>query len=93
MRGRIEECEERPGTPLLNFTAFLPVLESFTFTPKLREATSGQAFPQMIFSHYEQIPGNSLVEGTQANDIIMEVRKRKGMKNVMPEIGQYHERV
>jgi len=35
--------------------AFLPVAESFGFTQALRAATSGRAFPQCVFDHWEQM--------------------------------------
>merc|ERR1712048_801168 len=38
----------------------LPVAESFGFTSKLREATSGQAFPQCVFSHWQMIAKDPL---------------------------------
>ena len=42
----------RPGTPIYNVKAYLPVFESFGFTTALRAATSGQAFPQCVFDHW-----------------------------------------
>merc|ERR1719453_2349313 len=62
-RGTVEGTEERPGTPLCKVQAYLPVLESF-------------GFPQMIFSHWQEVNGNPLEEGSQANGIIKDVRKR-----------------
>jgi elongation factor 2 len=59
-RGVVEGKEDRPGTPLSKIKAFLPVLESFGFTSLLRQNTSGQAFPQMIFSHWQPLNGNPL---------------------------------
>lgn len=44
-RGQVFEEVQRPGTPLYNIKAYLPVVESFGFTGTLRAATSGQAFP------------------------------------------------
>ena len=41
------------GTPIFNLKAYLPVIESFGFTSTLRAATSGQAFPQCVFDHWE----------------------------------------
>jgi len=52
-RGVFDSKEERPGTPICKVKAFLPVLESFGFTQLLRQNTSGQAFPQMMFSHWQ----------------------------------------
>jgi elongation factor 2 len=33
--------------------AYLPVNESFGFNAELRQATGGQAFPQMVFDHWQ----------------------------------------
>ncbi len=46
-RGHVFEEVQRPGTPMFNVKAYLPVAESFGFTADLRSATSGQAFPQV----------------------------------------------
>jgi len=92
-RGVIEGKEDRPGTPLSKVKAFLPVLESFGFTSLLRQNTSGQAFPQMIFSHWQPLNGNPLEEGSQSNQIICKVRDRKGLKEELPEFGDYYDKV
>ena len=65
-RGLINEEDPIPGTPLVNIKAFLPVAESFGFTQALRAATSGRAFPQCVFSHWDQMNGDPLEEGTKA---------------------------
>merc|ERR1719440_955466 len=52
-RGTVVEETNRPGTPLYNVKAYLPVSESFGFTGFLRQNTAGQAFPQMVFHHWE----------------------------------------
>lgn len=92
-RGIVENQEDRPGTPLTKIKAYLPVLESFGFTQLLRQNTSGQAFPQMIFSHWAAVNGDPYEEGSQVNQIIMDVRKRKGLKGVLPPHNEYHEKV
>ena len=40
--------------------AYLPVMESFGFNGELRAATSGQAFPQCVFDHWELMNGCAL---------------------------------
>ena len=47
-RGHVFAEEQRPGTPLYNVKAYLPVMESFGFTADLRAGTGGQAFPQCM---------------------------------------------
>jgi len=92
-RGIVEGKEDRPGTPLSKIKAFVPVLESFGFTSLLRQNTSGQAFPQMIFSHWQAMNGNPLEDGSQANQAIVKVRERKGMKDELPEWQYYYDKV
>jgi len=92
-RGTIEGKEDRPGTPLCKVKAFLPVLESFGFTALLRQNTGGQAFPQMIFSHWAIVNGDPFDEGSQANKIVNAVRERKGLKEELPEYGDYYDRI
>jgi len=92
-RGTVENKEDREGTPLCVVTAFLPVLESFGFTQVLRENTSGQAFPQMIFSHWQMVPGSPYDENSQSEKICEKVRQRKGLKPEMPEFADYYDKV
>lgn len=53
IRGLVFEEVQRPGTPLYNIKAYLPVVEAFGFSNTLRAATSGQAFPQCVFDHWQ----------------------------------------
>jgi len=92
-RGVIEGKEDRPGTPLTKVKAFLPVLESFGFTQLLRQNTSGQAFPQMIFSHWQILNGDVLEEGSMASRTLVEVRTRKGLKEEIPKFSDYFDKL
>jgi elongation factor 2 len=43
----------------------------------------------MIFSHWENLMGgDAMVEG-KTQDLILGVRKRKGLKHEMPDLGDY----
>jgi len=92
-RGVVEETVERAGTPLVQVKALLPVLESFGFTNLLRANTSGKAFPQMIFSHFQPLNGDVFEEGSTSNTIALDVRKRKGLKVVMPKFSDYYDKI
>jgi len=92
-RGVIEGKEDRPGTPLTKVKAFLPVLESFGFTQLLRQNTSGQAFPQMIFSHWQMVNGDIYDEASQVNGIVLSIRKRKGLKEELPDFNDYYDKL
>jgi hypothetical protein len=63
----------------------MPVNESFGFNADLRAATGGQAFPQSVFDHWAILPGGSPLDPTtKPGQIIVETRKRKGLKEEVP---------
>jgi len=92
-RSQVEGKEDQVGTPITKIKAFVPVLESFGFTGTLRQNTSGQAFPQMIFSHWQILQGDLLEEGNLAHKTVLAVRKRKGLKEGIPDYADYHDRL
>lgn len=92
-RGIIIGEENRPGTPIYNVRAYLPVAESFGFTADLRAATSGQAFPQCVFDHWQEYPGDPLEPNTLANKLVLAVRVRKGLKPDIPPLDQFNEKL
>ena len=84
-RGHVYAEEQRPGTPLFTVKAYLPVNESFGFPAELRSATGGQAFPQSVFDHWAVLPGGSPLDvTTKPGQVVTEMRKRKGLKEVVP---------
>jgi len=87
-RGCVFEENEREGTPLRQVKAYLPVSESFGFVAALRQQTSGQAFPQCVFDHWDDMPGDAMVEG-KIQDLILANRKRKNLKVEMPKLVDY----
>jgi elongation factor 2 len=87
-RGHVFSEEQRPGTPQMTLLAYLPVMESFGFTADLRSNTGGKAFPQCSFDHWEPMSG-SVYGGGKVAETILAVRKRKGLKDGIPEISQY----
>jgi len=88
-RGHVFSEEQKPGTPMMTLLAYLPVLESFGFTADLRSHTGGKAFPQMSFDHWEPMSGSPHDAGTKCNETVCAVRKRKGLKEGVPELSQY----
>jgi len=91
-RGKILKIKQRRGTHLVKIQAHLPVMESFGFADMLRKTTGGHAFPRMRFSHWSIVSGDPFKEGSKANSIVMAVRKRKGLREVMTEYGGYSDR-
>jgi len=88
-RGVITEEEPISGTPLVNMKAFLPVAESFGFTQALRAATSGRAFPQCVFSHWEEMAADPLEEGSKAAILVDTIRARKGLRAGIPALDNF----
>jgi elongation factor 2 len=54
-----------------------------TFSNEMRSVTSGRAFWQTKFSHWEPMPKNLMIE------TIMEIRRRKGMKEEIPRAEEF----
>jgi elongation factor 2 len=75
-RGRIIASEQKG--PLTMITGYIPVAETFGLAAELRSATSGHAFWQSTFDHWEKMPENI------ASTVIQEIRKRKGMSPQIP---------
>jgi len=88
-RGQVFEEVNRPGTPIYNVKAYLPVMESFGFSAELRAQTSGQAFPQCVFDHWAIFQGDPLEKGSKLEEIVTGIRKRKGLKPEIPGLDNY----
>jgi len=88
-RGHVFAEEQKIGTPLYMVKAYLPVMESFGFTADLRSQTSGQAFPQCVFDHWQILNGDPLEVGSKPNEIVLTTRKRKGLALEIPPLDRY----
>jgi len=90
-RGHVFEEAQTPGTPMFVVKAYLPVNESFGFTADLRSQTGGQAFPQCVFDHWQVMPGDPLdaASNSKPYQIVMDTKKRKGLKEAMPDLANY----
>ncbi|PVU99753.1 hypothetical protein BB559_000429 [Furculomyces boomerangus] len=92
-RGHVTSDTPKPGSPLYSVKALLPTIDSFGFETDLRIHTNGQAFCQMIFSHYQVVPGNPLDKSiplkplepssgiSLARDFMVKTRRRKGLSD------------
>jgi len=88
-RGIVTNEDPVAGTPLVNMKAFLPVAESFGFTQALRAATSGRAFPQCVFDHWEQMNGDPFEPSSKAAQIVAQIRARKGLREGIPSLDNF----
>jgi len=88
-RGIVIEESQVAGTPMFVVKAHLPVNESFGFTADLRSNTAGQAFPQCVFDHWQVLTGDPYETGSKSRVVLDDTRKRKGLKEGMPDLDQY----
>ncbi len=75
-RGKILASEQK-GI-LTTITGYIPVAETFGLSAEMRSATSGHAFWQCTFSHWERVPENI------APEVIRRIRERKGLPPEKP---------
>lgn len=59
------------------------------FTADLRSNTGGMAFPQAVFDHWNTLPGNLTDETSKTLPVIVATRKRKGLKEGIPALDNY----
>jgi len=68
-----------------NMKAWLPVAESFGFSQALAEATSGAAFSQLMFDHWQLLDGDDFRDAdTKLGKTIMAIRNRKNIGEIPP---------
>jgi len=92
-RGHVFEEFQQPGTPLFQVKAYLPVNESFGFTSALRANTGGQAFPQCVFDHWQELPGDMEDPNSKPMQIVTGTRKRKGLKDEVPPLDKFYDKL
>ena len=80
-RGRILASEQKGA--LLAVDGYIPVAETFGLAADLRSATSGHAFWQSQFDHWEKVP-ESL-----AKEVIAEIRNRRGLPPEIPDAKRF----
>uniref|UniRef100_A0A8B9HF87 Eukaryotic translation elongation factor 2b n=1 Tax=Astyanax mexicanus TaxID=7994 RepID=A0A8B9HF87_ASTMX len=88
-RGHVFEESQVMGTPMFVVKAYLPVNESFGFTADLRSNTGGQAFPQCVFDHWQILQGDPKDATSKPCQIVAEIRKRKGLKEGIPPLDNF----
>ncbi|MDH5690429.1 MAG: elongation factor EF-2 [Candidatus Bathyarchaeota archaeon] len=80
-RGRVTASEQKG--PVTMIKGFLPVAETFGLSADMRSATSGHAFWQTQFDHWEKVPESIAME------VIAEIRKRRGLPEEIPKANKF----
>ena len=88
----IRPGRDRPPWRTCHVKAYLPVAESFGFGALLRTTAAGSAVHQMAFHSWETMPANPLLSAGSTHDIVMAIRKRKGLKEAVPPISDFEDR-
>jgi elongation factor 2 len=93
-RGNVFDEGEGMAGGVANMRAYLPVAESFGFSQALAEATSGAAFSQLMFDHWQIMGGEGDVTDfkdpeSKLGKIINAIRVRKGLVAELPPLDRY----
>jgi len=89
-RGNVFDEGESMAGGVANMKAYLPVGESFGFSQSLAEATSGAAFSQLMFDHWQMLDGGDFKDPTsRLGKIINTIRLRKNMPGELPPLDRY----
>jgi len=75
-RGKILASEQKGMLVMIN--GYIPVAETFGLAAEIRSATSGHAFWQSAFDHWEKVPENIVAE------VARQIRKRRGFPPKIP---------
>jgi elongation factor 2 len=84
-RGSIQSTVQKGALAVIN--GLVPVAETFGLSEELRSATSGRAFWQLIFDHWEKVPEKL------ATTTIQKLRKKRGLRTEVPSPGTFVEEI
>jgi elongation factor 2 len=80
-RGKVLASEQKGM--LMIVSGYIPVAETFGLSEEMRSATSGQAFWQSAFDHWEKVPESV------ATELIRRIRERKGLPIEVPKPSKF----
>jgi elongation factor 2 len=80
-RGRILSSGQKGALTMI--TGYIPVAETFGLSAEMRSATSGHAFWQCTFDHWEKTPENVAAE------VIKQIRERRGLPPEIPKPSRF----
>lgn len=69
------------------------ILLATGFTADLRSNTGGQAFPQCVFDHWQILSGDPFEAATKPGQVVVETRKRKGLKEGIPPLDNFFDKL
>jgi elongation factor 2 len=89
-RGSVGDEGDGGAGGVVQMRCYLPVAESFGFSQVLAEATSGSAFSQMMFDHWNPVDASDFrdPEG-KLGKLVNAIRVRKGVAPEVPPLDRY----
>jgi len=93
-RGEMQYSEDKDGKTIV--CAFLPIAETLgdePFSKVLQTKTSGKALATYAFDHWQLIQTDPLAKGSKAEQIMLDIRERKGLKVEHPDLSEYIDRL
>ena len=92
-RGQVFDEGAGMAGGVANMRAYLPVAESFGFSQSLAEATSGAAFSQLQFDHWQMLepsdPNSFRDPESKLGKTVQAIRVRKGLTAELPPLDRY----
>jgi len=80
-RGRIISSQQKG--PITMIEGYIPVSETFGLAADMRSTTSGHAFWQCTFDHWEKVPESIAAE------VIKQIRERRGLQPEIPTADKF----
>jgi len=80
-RGRILASAQKGAVLMID--GYIPVAETFGLAAEMRSVTSGHAFWQSQFDHWEKVPENLALE------VIYSIRERRGLPKEIPSASRF----
>ncbi len=82
-RGKVTLFEQKGLQNIIS--GYIPVSETFDFSKELRSATSGRAFWQTFFDHWEKMSSKLTLQ------VVADLRRRKGLAPEIPKAERFME--
>jgi len=93
-RGELVLSDDQGGT--LSVTAYVPISETIGNTPfatVLSQKTNGKAFVSYAFDHWSTMPADPMTAGSKSYELMIDIRKRKGLKPEPPVFADYYDKL
>jgi elongation factor 2 len=84
--------EEKCGKDMIFLHGYLPALGSLGLMAELSLECKQIVYPQLVFDDWRVIEGDPLAEGSLANKIMMQIRKRKDLPASIPTPEDYEDK-